>query len=80
MYLGAEDKNSVSLPHGAQRKHAFLGKIMEKSKVIFNKITPYNIFSLVETLFCYGIHVEKHYSYYVGMIIRRVYLTPKFML
>ena len=25
-------KNSVTLPHSAQRKHAVLGKIMEKSK------------------------------------------------
>ena len=32
MYFGAEKKNAVTLPHSAQRKHAFLGKIMEKSK------------------------------------------------
>ena len=31
-YFGAENKNTVTLPHSAQRKHAFLGKIMEKSK------------------------------------------------
>ena len=32
VYFGAKEKNSVTLPHSAQRKHAFLGKIMEKSK------------------------------------------------
>ena len=32
VYFGAEDKNAVTLPHSAQRKHAFLGKILEKSK------------------------------------------------
>ena len=31
MYLGSKEKNAVTLPHSAQRKHAFLGKIMEKS-------------------------------------------------
>ena len=29
--LGAKEKKSVTLPHSAQRKHAFLGKITEKS-------------------------------------------------
>ena len=32
MYSGAEKKNAVTLPHSAQRKHAFLGKIKEMSK------------------------------------------------
>ena len=32
MYLGAKENNTVTLPHSAQRKHAFIGKIMEKSK------------------------------------------------
>ena len=32
VYFGAEEKNAVTLPHSAQRKHVFLGKIMEKSK------------------------------------------------
>ena len=32
VYLGAKEKNALTLPHSAQRKHAFLGKIMEKSK------------------------------------------------
>ena len=32
VYLGAKENNAVTLPHSAQRKHAFLGKIMEKSK------------------------------------------------
>ena len=32
VYFGAKEKNAVTLPHSAQRKHAFLGKIMEKSK------------------------------------------------
>ena len=32
MYFEAEKKNAVTLPHSAQRKHAFLRKIKEKSK------------------------------------------------
>ena len=32
VYFGEKEKNAVTLPHSAQRKHAFLGKIMEKSK------------------------------------------------
>ena len=32
VYFGAKEKNAVALPHNVQRKHAFLGKIMEKSK------------------------------------------------
>ena len=32
VYFGAEKQNAVTLPHSAQRKHVFLGKIMEKSK------------------------------------------------
>ena len=32
VYFGADKKNEVTLPHSAQRKHAFLGKILKKSK------------------------------------------------
>ena len=32
VYSGAKEKNAVTLPHSEQRKHAFLGKIMEKPK------------------------------------------------
>ena len=32
VYLGAKEKNAITLPHSAQRKHAFLGKIKEMSK------------------------------------------------
>ena len=32
MYFGAKEKNVVTLPHSAQRKHAFLGEIKEMSK------------------------------------------------
>ena len=32
IYLGARENNAVTFPHSAQRKHAFLGKIKEKSK------------------------------------------------
>ena len=32
MYFGSKKINAVTLPHSAQRKHVFLGKIMEKSK------------------------------------------------
>ena len=31
VYLGAEKKNAVTLPHSAQRKHAFVGKIKNMS-------------------------------------------------
>ena len=30
VYFVAKEKNAVTLPHSSQRKHAFLGKIMEK--------------------------------------------------
>ena len=32
VYFGAKEDNAVTLPHSALRKHAFSGKIMEKSK------------------------------------------------
>ena len=32
VYFGSKENNTVALPHGAQRKHAFLGEIMKKSK------------------------------------------------
>ena len=32
VYSEAKENNAVTLPHSAQRIHAFLGKIMEKSK------------------------------------------------
>ena len=32
VYFGGKEKNAVKLPHSAQRKQTFLGKIMEKSK------------------------------------------------
>ena len=32
VYFGAKENNAVTFPHSAQRKHAFLGKITEKSK------------------------------------------------
>ena len=32
VYFGAWKKNSVPLPHSAQRKHAFIGKIKNMSK------------------------------------------------
>ena len=31
-FSGAKEKNAVTLPHSAQRKHAFLGEIKEMSK------------------------------------------------
>ena len=34
VYFGAEEKNTVTLPHIAQRKHAFLGEIKEMSKTM----------------------------------------------
>ena len=32
VYFGARENNAVTLPHSAQRKHAFIGKIKEMSK------------------------------------------------
>ena len=32
VYFGVKEDNAVTLPHSALRKHAFSGKIMEKSK------------------------------------------------
>ena len=32
VYFRAEKKNALTLPHSAQRKHAFLGKIKDMSK------------------------------------------------
>ena len=32
VYFGAEKDNAVTLPHSAQSKHAFTGKIMDLSK------------------------------------------------
>ena len=32
VYFGAKEDNSVTLPHSAVRKHAFIGKSMESSK------------------------------------------------
>ena len=37
VYFGAKEKNEVTLPHNAQRKHAFLGKIMESKKITGKK-------------------------------------------
>ena len=31
VYFGAKENNAVTLPHSAQRKHAFIGKIKEMS-------------------------------------------------
>ena len=32
VYFGAQKKNAVTIPHSAQRKHAFIGKIKDMSK------------------------------------------------
>ena len=37
VYFGAKENNTITLPHIAQRKHSFLGKIKEMSK---KKILP----------------------------------------
>ena len=34
VYFGEKEKNSASLPHSAQRKHTFLGKIKEMQRQI----------------------------------------------
>ena len=38
VYFGAKDKNEVTLPHSAQRKHKFLGEIKEIPKT--KKLPP----------------------------------------
>ena len=32
VYFGEKEKNAVTLPHSAQRRHAFIGKVMKNSK------------------------------------------------
>ena len=32
MYIGSDKRNAVTLPHSAQRKHAFTGKIKNMSR------------------------------------------------
>ena len=44
VYFGAKENNAVTLPHNAKRKHAFLGKIKEKSKK--NKLPARNKIAL----------------------------------
>ena len=44
LYFGAKENNAVTLRHSAQRKHGFLGKIMEKSKI--NKLPARNRIAL----------------------------------
>ena len=44
VYFGAEKKNAVILPHSAQRKHAFTGKIKNMSKK--NKLPARNKIAL----------------------------------
>ena len=44
MYFGADKDNAVTLPHSAQRKHAFLGKIKDMSKK--NKLPARNKIAL----------------------------------
>ena len=38
VYFGLKEKNAVTLPHIAQRKHEFLGEIKEMSKT--KKLPP----------------------------------------
>ena len=44
MYFGADKRNAVTLPHSAQRKNAFLGKIKDMSKK--NKLPARKKFAL----------------------------------
>ena len=44
VYFGEKEKNAVTLPHSAQRKHAFLGEIKEISKT--KKLPARNKFAL----------------------------------
>ena len=44
VYFSDRDKNVVTLPHSAQRKHDFLGKIKQMSKS--KKLEPRNKFAL----------------------------------
>ena len=44
VYFGDKKKNTVTMPHTAQRKHAFLGEIKEMSKS--KKIAPRNTVAL----------------------------------
>ena len=44
VYFGVEKKHAVTLPHSAQRKHAFTGKIKNMSKK--NKFSARNKIAL----------------------------------
>ena len=44
VYFGSKEKNAVTLSNSAQMKHAFTGKIMEKSKK--NKLPARNKIAL----------------------------------
>ena len=44
VYFAAKDNNAVTLPHSAQRKHAFIGKIKDMSKK--NKLPARNKIAL----------------------------------
>ena len=44
VYFGAKEKNTVTLPHSAQRIHTFLGEIKEISKT--NKLPSRNKIAL----------------------------------
>ena len=44
IYFGEKENNAVTLPHSTQRKHTFLGKIIEKSKK--NKLPARNKIAL----------------------------------
>ena len=37
VYLGEKEKNAVTLPHSAQRKHAFLGKSRKRKKTHYQQ-------------------------------------------
>ena len=43
VYFGAKEKNAVTLPHSAQRKHSYWGEIKGMSKT---KKLPYNATSV----------------------------------
>ena len=43
VYFEDKDKNAVTLPHSAKRKHSFLGEIKSKSE----KLEPRNKFALI---------------------------------
>ena len=64
VYFEAEKKNAVTLPHSAQRKHAFLGKIKDMSNK--NKLPARN--KLLLNYYIIDYDTDPPYHCYMGIL------------